>query len=415
MARQRPPTIVHVIHSLEGGGTERMLVALLRRFDPLRARHVVITLREAGSLAAHLPDHVACRAIGAKGRSWTAGLKLGRYARQWHASVIHARNTGCWSDATVAGVMTPEARLVLGFHGLQSGTRFAGRQRRVARRGLFAGARFTSVSGAGSRQLQRQVGIPAARIDVLANGVDLERFTKPAREVRRAMRSCLRLGDSSFVVGIVGSLTRVKRHDLLISAAAKAAAAIPTLHLVVVGDGPLRGVLEDRARAEGVAERVHFTGWREDVPDILAGMDAYACCSESEGMNNALLEAMAVGLPSVATDVGDNGIVLRDRLDGILVKPKSVSAIVDALNLLAANPALRREMGRRAAERANEYTIGSAVNAYEQYYLALAGGRSAKRRDEVLPGFQAPSVGSCRKWGPVGNVDRDRRRRHITG
>ena len=175
---RRPPGIVHVVHSLEGGGTERGLVSLLCGLDSSYGRHVVVTLRGAGPLAARLPDHVSCRPIGATGRSRTICLKLARIAREWKASVIHARNTGCWYDATVAGWLTPGARLVLGFHGLETGPTFSGRQRRLARLGLYAGARFVSVSEAGKRQLTAEAAIPPERVDVLINGIDLCRSSR---------------------------------------------------------------------------------------------------------------------------------------------------------------------------------------------------------------------------------------------
>jgi len=171
------PVIVHVVHSLQGGGTEHMLVALLRASDPARFRHVVVTLREAGSLSTRLPDHVACRAIAARGRSWSSGLALARTTRDCRAAVIHARNTGCWFDATVAGLLTPRCRLVLGFHGLKTDRALGRRQRRCARCAALLGARFVSVSEAGRRQLCDQAGIRADRIEVLRNGVNLRLWT----------------------------------------------------------------------------------------------------------------------------------------------------------------------------------------------------------------------------------------------
>jgi glycosyltransferase involved in cell wall biosynthesis len=388
MSSQYPPVIVHIVHSLEGGGTERMLVSLLHGFDPARGRHAVVTLRGAGSLAATLPDHVACRPIEAAGRSRSACLKLARLTREWKANVIHARNTGCWYDATVASLLTPGSRLVLGFHGLETGRTFSRRQRRLARWGLCAGTRFTSVSNAGKRQLCEQADIAAERIDVLRNGIDLRPFAAPDPEARRKTRRRFRFDDSAFVVGIVGSLTPVKQHAVLIGAVARAVRHVPAIRLMIVGDGPLRSTLgkaalrPDRAQAEGIAGHVCFTGWCDDVPAMLAGMDAYVCSSESEGMNNALLEAMAAALPIVATDVGDNAVVLRNQREGLLVKPGSTSVMAEALVHLAGSAMLRRRLSD-----AGRSARASLVGAF---------GFSGRSRSTIA-GYRTCSVSD--RWG----------------
>ena len=100
--------------------------------------------------------------------------------------LIHARNTGCWFDASVARILHPRARLVLGYHGSQTGESFGTRLRRKVRLGLLAGGHFTSVSGAGGRQLRDRVGVPARRIDVLQNGGELGRFVSTGVAARRA-------------------------------------------------------------------------------------------------------------------------------------------------------------------------------------------------------------------------------------
>lgn len=365
------PVVVHVVHSLEGGGTERTLVALLRAFDPSAFRHVVVTLHGAGSLSARLPDHVACRPIAAVGRSWWTGLKLAKIIRDYRAALVHARNTGCWIDAIIARYLTSGARLVLGFHGLETTQPFSRRQRRWARGAVLAGARFVSVSEAGRRQLHDQDGVPSDRIDVLRNGVDLRQFGGLQNGTRERMRASFEFDDLTFVVGTVGSLTPVKQHATLIRAVACAAEYVPHIRLLVVGDGPLRASLTEQARAAGIANRVVFAGRREDVPALMRCMDAYVCSSASEGMSNALLEAMATGLPVIATDVGDNARMVRNGIDGRIVEPSSCAAIADALTLLARNPDHHRGFAAAARTRAEEYDFDRTVHAYEAYYRAL--------------------------------------------
>ena len=144
MPRSTRPVIVHLVHSLEGGGTERTLLSLLRSFDPEAFKHIVVTLRDAGSLSSRLPEHVGCRPLAVRGRSWGAWFQLARVIRAHKATLIHARNTGCWADAVLAGMLTRGVRVVLGFHGLQTREPLNRRHRRVVAWALSAGARFTT-------------------------------------------------------------------------------------------------------------------------------------------------------------------------------------------------------------------------------------------------------------------------------
>ena len=376
------PVVLHVVNSLEGGGTEGTLVALLHAFDVSRFRHVVITLRGAGSMSGRLPDHVACRPLNARGRSWSTGLRLTEVTRRLvrdsnlaqAAGLIHARNTGCWRDATIAGVLTPGARLVLGFHGLEKAQPFSSRQRQCARAATFAGARFTTVSEAGRQQLHSQARVPENRIELLPNGVDLGAFPPLDEATRRRVRASFQFDDAAFVVGTVGSLTPVKQHATLITAVARTVKCLPNIRLLIVGEGRLRTALTRQARIEGIGSRVCFAGWRDDVPALLRCMDVYVCSSASEGMNNALLEAMAAALPIIATDVGDNAAMLRDGVEGRIAEPGSATAIAEALGILANTSEVRYRLAAAARARASDFDFNSTVRAYEAYYRAVLSG-----------------------------------------
>ncbi len=371
MASRNLPLVVHVVHSLEGGGTERFLLSLLRAFDHHTMRHVVVTLRDAGSLAAQLPDEVACIALGAVGRSRTSGFHLARVCARLRPSLIHARNTCTWSDAVMACMLVPGAKLVLGFHGLQSGGDFSRRDRYAVRIARALGASFTSVSELGQRQMARQLRLPLQRIAHLPNGIDPGRFDAHATQTRHLVRESLGYLPHERVIGIVGSLTAVKGHDLLLTAFANTARTIPAIRLLVVGDGPLRGALEATARELSIHDRVHFSGWRDDVPALLGAMDTYVCASRSEGMSNALLEAMACGLPVIATSVGDHPTMIRDGIDGLMVPPNDAQSLTSAIILILETPELAHRLGAAARSRAGSFDLQRSVAAYQQFYRSL--------------------------------------------
>ncbi len=371
MVEDRRPTILHVVHSLHGGGTERTLVSVLRALDPDRFGHIVVTLRAAGSLAARLPDHVACHPLGIVGRSRLGWVRLAGLTRACRATIVHARNTGCWPDAIAASLLTPRARLVLGHHGLETDRGFSRRQARWARLASRIGARFTTVSEAGLRELADGARVPVDRIDLLRNGVNLHQFAPLGCDSRRQTRAALGLADDALLVGTVGSLTAVKEQGLLVRAVARAAPALPELRLWIIGEGPLRAELERLVHTEGVADRVRFLGWREDVARLLGCMDVYACSSASEGMNNALLEAMACGVPAIATSVGDNALLVRDGREGLIVRSGEDRALTGALVTLGQSRAHRQRIGKAARLRAREFDFSGAVRRYETYYRKL--------------------------------------------
>lgn len=370
------PVIAHVLHSLEGGGTERTLLALLRAFDPSRFRHVVVPLREAGSLASRLPDHVACRPVRAKGTSRLASFALSRILRRVGASMVHARNSGTWVDSTLACLFEGRMNLVLGHHGLDLHDRFDRRARLRARIGLWAGGHFTAVSRSARDQLHQQASVPLDRITMLPNGIDFARFEGARASIRREFREALGVRPDDVLVGIVGSLSPVKRHELLFDAVAALALRVPNVKLVVAGDGPSRLDLEQAVRTAGIAQRTRFTGWIDDVPGLLSALDLFVCCSAAEGMSNAVLEAMASALPIIATAVGDNAHLIRDGVEGRILTDPRPAFLAAAMEHLIRKPESARRLGQAARVRARSFDFASSVAAYESFYERIVAGNS---------------------------------------
>lgn len=227
--------------------------------------------------------------------------------------------------------------------------------------------------------LYTSVGIPRAKIVTVYSGLDSVPFQRAARGQVRAE---LGLAPEALVVTCVANLRPVKNHALLLEAIARLPANQP-VHLLAVGDGPLRAELIARAQRLGLSERVHWLGSRQDIPAILADTDIKALTSDWEGLPGALLEAMAAGCPVVATRVGGAPELVLEGETGLLTPPGDVEALTAALSQLVGDPALRRRLGQAGQRRAHEqFDLTQQVARLEEQLMAVALGPAA--RSEVL-------------------------------
>jgi glycosyltransferase involved in cell wall biosynthesis len=211
--------------------------------------------------------------------------------------------------------------------------------------------------GAGSaRDVERFAGLPAGSVRTIHHGVpDL-----PLRTVERP--------SSGFVVGSIGRLDRQKGLDVLVDALA----SIPDAFALLVGDGPERKDLLERAAAAGLADRLEITGWRENARDFLTALDVFVLPSRFEGFPQAVVEAMLAERPVVASDVGSVSESVIDSGTGFLVPPDDATALAEAVRRLRDDPELGRELGRRGRARAlEEFSLTRMARAYEALYAEI--------------------------------------------
>ncbi len=383
-----PPLVVHVIYRLDVGGLENGLVNLVNRMPPDRYRHAIVCLAGYG---AEFRKRIRREDVAVISLDKQPGKDLGMYARLWRVlrdlrpALVHTRNLGTVDMQWVAWVAGVRAR-VHGEHGWEAsdpqGMNPKSLRIRRACRPLVQ--RYVPMSKDIAQWLVRAVGVEPARIRQLYSGVDAERFSPPVAvgdgsDPRAAVREALKPGffpADARVIGTVGRLDPVKNQISLLQALAALRREQPALagglRLVIAGDGPLRGSLEQSAADLGVADAVWFAGARSDTPDILRALDVFVLPSLNEGISNTILEAMASGLPVIAGRTGGNPELVQDGTTGALYDVGGPGELERVILAYLTNPALRTAHGEAGRARVvQNFSLTAMVQRYLDLYDEL--------------------------------------------
>lgn len=378
------PLIVHVIHRLDFGGLENGLVNLVNHLPPERYRHSIVCLAGLNPrIRARIlrPDVEVLSLDKQPGKDPAAYLRMWRVLRQRRPTVVHTRNLGTVDMQWVAALAAVPHR-VHGEHGWEVGDPrgLSPRSLRIRRACRPVIHRYVPMSQDIARWLERDVGVPADRIRQLYSGVDIERFRPGGpRATDAAMAEAGAGAGRGPTLGTIGRLDPVKNQEALLEAFARLRQRHAGLRLVIVGDGPLRGHLQSRAQSLGVAGDVTFTGSRTDTPELLRGFDVFVLPSVNEGISNTILEAMACGVPVVASGVGGNPELVADGVCGSLYDPADPQALQQAILPYLGNPALRERQGRAARERVvQNFSLDSMVGRYLALYDELLAASPAR-------------------------------------
>ena len=212
---------------------------------------------------------------------------------------------------------------------------------------------------------------PRDRMLCIPNGVDAARFRPVDAVGQQRLRTQLGIANDAFLVGCVADLFAVKRHVDLVDALARVRETCPQVHLLLVGEGPLRGTIQARARALRIEDSVHMLGSRKDVDTLLPALDLFALASDTEGLSNAILEAQACGLPIIATHVGGNPDLVGDDC-GVLVPERDPDAMAEAMRALLRDADLRTRMGAAARSRVlRNHSLDNMTQTYASLYREL--------------------------------------------
>ena len=377
---ERPLTVLHLLPMLRTGGMERGVVRLAQRHDRRVVSPGICSFMEPDPrLVAELPGDVAVHVMHRRNGNDPAMVwRLTRLLRRLRPDVVHSHSWGSLVEGLVAARLARVRFLVHGEHGTMETRRW---NLAVQRFAWSRVDRVLSVSSRLAERLSATAGFPLERVQVIRNGVDLARLQSGDRE---GARRALGLTNDALVFGTVGRLVPVKDQASLLRAARVVHEAGVQATLLIAGDGPLLGDLQGLARTLGIEDRVRFLGLRNDIEQVLAALDVFALSSTSEGLSNTLVEAMAAGLPVVATRVGGADEIVVEGETGLLVPPSSPEALGSAIASLLAHPSRRAALAQAGRARAAaQFSVESMVAGYEGLYRALATGAATSVRGRL--------------------------------
>ena len=232
------------------------------------------------------------------------------------------------------------------------------------------GTRMITVSKNVEDYIQKNIKLFKGSYKTIYNGVDLSRFNSSETDTLN-LRESLDLGKNDIIFICVGRLVEIKGHEVLIEAFSKLKNR-DNIRLLIVGDGPRRSFIKEKISSYKLKETVKLLGTRHDVPELLKISDCFVLSSHSEGLSCSIIEATAVGLPVVATDVGGNYELIRDSVSGYLVQPNSPGQFVEKLQKIIYFKGVRKKMGEESKNIVKEFfSLNSMVAAYCEIYREI--------------------------------------------
>jgi glycosyltransferase involved in cell wall biosynthesis len=395
MATQK---VVHIITRLDRGGSAQNTMLTALGHDRSHFESVVITgqagrwdaqggmtaitdnlrLLEKEGIRYHmvpsLVRHLSSRA------DLTALWSLIALLRQEQPHIVHTHTSkagvlgrlAAWITGVPVIVHTPHGHVFYGHFGSIFSWVFLQIERALA---WITDVLIALTAAEKAEHLERGVGW-ADRFAVIPSGIDIDRF-KQVRKAGKVMPEWFDCPPDAIVIGSVGWLTDIKGHRFLVDAVARLKQEHPHLHLVILGSGGQYDALLHQARKAGISQSVHLVGHREDVERALAGMDGFVLPSLNEGMGRALIEAMAAGLPVIASRVGGIPALIEDEKNGLLVPAGDSLALAVAVRRILSDPPWARTLGQNAMQSiGTAYGVPAMVRAIESIYRGGAVGHA---------------------------------------
>jgi len=370
--------ILYVITELDVGGAENALYELATRLDRNAFQPQVACLSGQGPVAVRLRQRgIPVHSLGARAK-WAVRVvwRLRRLIRE--ADIVHSFLFHANMAARLAAIWT-------GVRAVVSAARVAERSRPRRRKLECRTHRLVDVEvcvSTGVRDFLASGGFPRQKLIVIPNGVDASRFAgrDPGFKARLGIKP------DTPLITTIGRLHEQKGMSYVLRAAASLCRSRPECHFLLVGRGPLEAELRAQAKQFRLDDKVTFLGFCNDVPSVLKATDIFVLASLWEGMPNAVLEAMAAGVPVVATRVEGTVDIIDDDRTGMLVMPKDVPAIVSAILRLLDDPARAQRLGQAAQEHVRaHFPLEAMVRRHQELYRELLARASRKRHKKPAP------------------------------
>ncbi len=359
------------------GGVERHILSVAEKLDRSRFYPIVVTLANEGELARFAQaqdidnDFIS---MPSRLSVYSAKNKLIEIARKWDAGIVHTFGIRSNTLAALAQnhLTIPWIIRLPNINQRDYKNQWLGWLAHRYNNALIRKADALQVI---SPQLESYVNSwpqPPKRVYRIPNGVDFSIYTP--KGVGEQFRKECGIPLDSPLIGTVGRLDYVKGYDILLNAFRIVTRGYPNARLLIVGEGPERTRLEEQAKSLSIANAVLFAGYRTDISKVLEACTIYVCSSRSEGVPNAMLEAMAMELPIVSTRVGGIESILSDTVQGNLVPCNDEKALDYAIMDLLSNPENARKLGQEARRRVEiEFSLDTMVKRVETMYEELLG------------------------------------------
>lgn len=369
------PLIIHVIHRFGVGGLENGVVNLINHMPRDRYRHVIVCLQGYTDFHKRLKrDDVDIYDMAKRdGHDFGLYVRLFRIFRQLRPAIVHTRNLSALESQIVAASAGVGGR-VHGEHGRDIndlyGKNWKYNMLRKMVRPLVG--HYIAVSKDLQNWIINTVGVAHDKVSQIYNGVDSIRF-HPAPASRESLGPAGFIHDDSIVIGSVGRMVAVKDYPNLVRGFIKLLELAPILRdrmrLLIVGDGEARTFCMGMLKQHGADELAWLPGERDDIPELMAAMDIFVLPSLGEGISNTILEAMAAGLPVIATRVGGNQELVHEGQTGFLIPPSDPDALALAMLHYVRNPDSRHNHGHAARDIIDrQFSMDSMMQGYLSVY-----------------------------------------------
>jgi len=372
MIRSKKINITFVVHSLNPGGAERL--ALDMAIELKKDYNInILCLDEPGLWAEKTrKNNIFVHSLYRdQGIDFKLPYLISRYTKRFHIHIIHAHQTTPWFYSALSRLLNPRPYLLFEEHGRFYPEVF---NKKMV---LFNKAiinrlthRVVAVSEDIKNRLAIYEGIPKKKIEVIYNGIKLQELDRD--KFREKNRGGLNLGPDDFVIGSVGRLDPIKNFPMLVRAVKEAIKQIPNLKCVIVGDGPEFCKIKKIIQQHGLTKNIILTGYRKDAATLVSAFDLFILTSFSEGISMAMLEAMCMGIPCIATRVGGNPELIEDRVTGWLVEANDYSTLANLICHAFKNRQLLEKVGESAKKRIeHKFLFQDMIENYKKIYNEL--------------------------------------------